>query len=582
VLRIEKYAYNRQTKTGQGVLVQAISLLATDRPADVQVGGGVVASALQAPVAAVGSVIDRLVASAFDNAAINPPRLLGNQPGQYYGILSSRNPISDAQDLLGKYWRWMYCDLAETIRTVSGDPSAHAVTFTRSLAQLEWEPSIDHLDFAATRVIVTGSYQRPALVACQTDPAPLNPNLDRKARPKYQRVAEQQPINKVFSSGVSRNDTSPTTSEIKHIFYQYSDDRTWDSRLAAFLPARILNDLQTDQPLAEQPIDSPSQTATVYEWPAGRIFSSLGANTTLSVYAIEVQSERHKGRWVCRGTLVTSVRADFTLIIERYESLTTQPVIAGYSDHAGVVDPRTGNPACLTPQPRSEERQPLAPYTLETVAVKGTAQVQPLGWSPIANRDLVLEVGFLPSVPAANYLAQQIARREWRRRDSVRVTMPVPVEWLAAGCPPLPVATLDDGDWQCEGLIISMQDEKASFAFTANRISRNAVSTVQVIESIDLKFKVVIDVESVDVPIPVPSPPGTALIGFKVVVTVITSTSGGGGGTVAMAHSLSSGSLAEGTGYTAISHSLSSGSFGEGAGLTSISHSLSTSTILEG
>jgi hypothetical protein len=416
------------------------------------------------------------------------------------GILTSRNPIQDAQTFLSKSWSWLHQDNTETIRTVSGDPAGQGALFSRNDNQYEGEPAIEHLDFAASRVIVSGAYQRLATIPCVVSPEPINDALDRKARPKYQRVAEEQPINKVFSSGVGSNDTTPTTSEIKHIFYQYPDDLTWDSRLGGFITTSIFFDVQTDYPLPENPIDSPCQTITIYEWPAGRIFSALGSNTSLSVYAIDIQSERRKGRWVCRGTLASDVGSDFTLIIERYERLTTKPVIAGFTDHAGVINPHTGQPGCLVPKPREEERKQLPDYPLETVPVAGAALVEPLGWTPIAKRVLSIEVGFIPSIADAVYLARQIAAREWRRRDAQQITMPIPDEWLAAGCPPLPVVVLGGDKCHCEGLIVQIDSigsvPNSSFSFIANRIDRGGVNQVVLGDPIDLGWRVEISIES--------------------------------------------------------------------------------------
>jgi hypothetical protein len=483
IMRIDRYAYNHQNQAGEGTLHQILDAVAFDQPAEVQVGGATISGIGALPVTSVAAIVDRLIGEAFRGAMVAPPRLTGGQAGLIYGLIYSRNPIQDAQKLCGAQWQWLTVDALERILAINGSPPPTPL-FTRTLGQIEWEPDVDHLNFAAQRVIVTGSHQQPAKVKCPDEP--LNPVLDRKGRPKLQKTIERQPFNQVFAKN-NGGSIAPTTSEVKWIFYQYPDELSWDSQLYQFVPTDLLFDLQSDKPVDGAAIDSPCQTVTVAQWPAGRIFSKLGTDTSLAVYSLEIQSERRRGRFVPAGVLKPSLGNVFSLSEERYEILTTKPVEPG-NNHAGVVDPKTGQSKCLEPLPKAEERKPLAELPLETVAVRGLAYVAPPNWVPIIRQDLIMEVGFLPSDASANYLAEQVAKREAWRRDSVKVTMPIPDEWLVAGCPPLRRCYLQDGNWQMDGLIVSMQAGEAKFAFTAARIDRLGEPAMVAIENILFNF----------------------------------------------------------------------------------------------
>jgi hypothetical protein len=489
VLRIDRYAYNPQTRTGEGTLHQIINAVATDRPAldpPLQIGGVRTVGTL-APVSVSAAVIG-LLNAAFYGCSVNPLKYDRNMPGLIYGEISTRDPVADAQRLSGVYWNWITVDNVEAIRAISGDPLIAPVLFSRALGEMEWVPDIDHINFAAEQVIVTGSRQQPAKVLC--DETPPDTTLDRKGRPKYQRVIEQQPLSKIFSKG-AQGILSPGVAEVKWIFYQYPDDLDWDSQLLQFMPNNLLYERDAvSKSDRNGPIDQPCQTVTVYEWPVGRVFPDQGTANNLVVAALEMQSEKRKGRWVPYGLLDTkNQKNNLNLGLERYEDLTTGVTYPGRTEHAGTIDPRSGKAQCLERQPKKEERQLLPETPLETVPVVGRSSIAPAGWVPICRRDLVLEVGFLPDTGVANYLAQQIAKREAWRRDSVKVVMPIPDEWLAAGCPPLRRAFLHDGQWQIDGAILEIQEGEARFSFTAARIDREGQPVISTRSEIIIRVR---------------------------------------------------------------------------------------------
>jgi hypothetical protein len=81
--------------------------------------------------------------------------------------------------------------------------------------------------------------------------------------------------------------------------------------------------------------------------------------------------------------------------------------------------------------------------------------------------------------------------------------MPIPDEWLAAGCPALRRVHLHDGQWQADGLILSMQAGEAKFAFTAARIDRLGVPLIKAINEIQEGISFSVEITSSTRPEPV-------------------------------------------------------------------------------
>jgi hypothetical protein len=481
VLRIERYAYNEQTRTGEGTLTQILGLAMTDRPAiepDIEVSQRSMGAAIDALVVAAfegGYNLVRVPGTAVYGGSPNgtvcslptPGRNIAGIGNIVYGGLATRNPIVDAQRLAGVAWQWLNVDNTEIIRTVDGNPNAAPHLFTRTLGEVDWQPDADNINFAASKVIVTGSAQIPAPPDCPKD-VPTNPYLDNKGRPKIQKTQEIQPISVIFPS--ETGNLNPIVSEEKTIAYQYPDD----SSLAippGLMPVDLLFEVQKN---TTPKFSAPYQTVTIYQQPAGRIFSELGSNTTLYTAKIEIQNDLFKSSYVPAGVLDPSLGSNFTLKLEKRETLTTTPVDPALA-HGGGIDPQTGKPYCLEPKPQPEQRKSVAQNPLKTVPTRGEAEVAPLGWIPVFNAPYVLDVGFLPQM-LANPLAQQIAAREQRRRDAVQITMPIPTEWLAAGCPPLALCTIHDGTFQIDAPIVVLGDGEAKLSFSGGRINRFVVS----------------------------------------------------------------------------------------------------------
>jgi Bacterial pre-peptidase C-terminal domain len=280
----------------------------------------------------------------------------------------------------------------------------------------------------------------------------------------------------------------------------------------AALPTALQNFVGSAQPIAGADPNAAYLTATVKKWPAGRIFKSLGTNTSLNVAEVEIQTETARLIWVPAGTLdTTGVSQSFTLVMLRQENLTSTPVGANTVFNSGAAG------TLLEPRPIVEGPTLLADVPTQTAPVTGIAYLAPIGWTPINQQDHIVEVGFIPDAGIANLLAAAIGAREMRRRDSAHFTMPIPDEWLVAGCPVLPTFTLWDGDWMADGLIVALSDRTAKFSFTGNRISRLGLPTSQIESALasDLELSATFTSSIVNIPSPpVPITPGVPVTGI--------------------------------------------------------------------
>jgi len=502
ILRIERYSYNAQTREGKGTLYQINNVVDYERPQIPNNNENPTIFGNYSQITVYGTTLTatvrRLLQLAFRNCAVSPTINSGTQTGGILGGVTTRNPIADCNKLLASQWQWLTVDNAEAIQIIEPFPQTQAANWSRSIGGVEIDGDIDHNYSPATRIIVTGSYQREEPLDCQTNPPNPNPNLDRKGRPTVQRTEEKLPFSTVFEG---QTGLTPTLSLVKWIFYQYPDDLAWDSQLWQFIPAGLIFELQQDQPLRNAPIDQPCQTVTVEQWPAGRIFGALGTNTTLRVASITYQSERRRVIYQPAGVLSETLGTNFTLTQSKYEKLLTEPVILGQELHAGQIDPRTGQLQCLEPPKKPEERQPAPQKRLITQAVSGRATLTPLGWTPlVSNQTKVVDLGFIPGDGQATKLAQRLGFREQIRRDTYKVVQPLPIEWLIAHCPVLPVVSIAGDRYLAQGLILSMQAGELKFAYSAARITYGGLlGSVETIET-DLGYVVEIDIALVTIP----------------------------------------------------------------------------------
>jgi hypothetical protein len=485
-MRIDRYQYDSRTGEGEGSLVQIIGIPGIGERAE---GRAITVRSLSGAASnLVGSAVNQLLQAAFDvsTTSISPTFSVGGIVGEIYGPITSRSPIQDAARLAASSWRWLAIDNTETLSAVSGEAVGTPI-FTRAFEDYEWERNIDSIGIPSSRIIVTGRYNR--LKARDCDDLAPDPTRDGQGRPSLQKTDEFQPFSVVFDDGGTS--TTPTLAARKWIFYSYPDEQRWDSQLWGLIPGPIATEIQSDQPLAGADPTAPSQTVTIEQWPAGRIFPDLGTSTTLYPALVEVQSERRKVTYRPAGRILPDLGQDFDLVVELRETLTTTPVLFGRESHAGEIDPRTGKAKCLEPAPKPEPRQVAAEQPIEEVPTSGSAAVAPVGYVPVISRPAVRDLGFIP-LGMANYLAAQLALREERRRNSIKVKLPIPAEWLAAGCPPLATCELDGDLYQIEGpaISISANSSEAFLEFSAGQFTRAGVAIARLVLSLQSQIRV--------------------------------------------------------------------------------------------
>ena len=461
--RIENYAYNPQTRKGRGRLVQILALLsAREAPSsepDIKIETG-------KPIV---DVVRSLLNHAFVGTSLSPNLALNTigMEGSMYSPIVTRKPAQDAQKLVGISWRWLTVGPNEEIGLFNASPSSKSVMFSRSLRDVEWDPDLDNINFAAPKVIVTGSCQLPDELACPVDP---NPAADGKGRPKKVVTESYMPFGQVFpGSGTS---TKPILAAKKTIVYAYNKEDTGITTIVWDFPFEVSADINTATLFNTHDYDAntPIATLTVIEEPAGKIFPQLGTNVNMRVASATVETPFIRSVYVPAGVVFPTLGTNFNLIPSPREVLTGERVSLKPT-HGGTIDPRTGKPTCYEVTPLLEETQPVAEYPLKTIVIRGEADVIAPNWLPLSPVPYIEEVGFISSEMQAIALAKHIALREQYRRDAVQLTMQIPLEWLAAGCPPAFKMLCHDGEFWCDAIIISIQDE-AKFSFSAARIAK--------------------------------------------------------------------------------------------------------------
>jgi hypothetical protein len=491
-LRIERYTYNPQTRQGQGTLTQILALLSSDRPAiepEIEVGRSV-------PLA---EVVDKLIAAAYEGATLPaPPRVLAGITGELDSPISTRDPIADAQKICGVNWHWLAVDAQERAITVSGKPSDRPLVFSRSIDAVEWEPDLDAINFAAEKIIVTGSRQVIDDSIDCSDKEP-NPNADEQGRPKRVPTKVEEARGKVFPQ-VS-GDSTPITSSEKVILYAYNNSSIvnqvftdgFSYQLRSVAPLQAINDdLFSATQANTRDIDpnTPIRTMTILDQPRAIVFPDLveeikpsvgkpyfAIDDRLTTAEVTIETPFLRSVYKPRGIVTPDpkIPKDSTqrleLVLDRREYLEGDRV-SKRPDHGGGINPRTGRAQCLEQPPAPEPRQNAADVRLKTEAIKGECQVAPSNWTPLQKRPLIQDFGFIPSQSHADNLACQIAYREAGRRDAVQVTMPLPIEWMAAGFPLLCRCRIHDAEFLIDGPIVSIADGQAKFSFSGTRLGQ--------------------------------------------------------------------------------------------------------------
>ena len=472
-MRIDKYVWNPQTNSGEGQLYQFVESINKTRPAttpELKIGQ-------QVPLK---DVIEKLIDTAQKDSPQKLQKSIVGITGALDSALTTKNPIADVQKLCGVNWRWLTVDNTEKIVTVSGTPEDYPILFSRSLSQVNWEPDIQNINFAAPKVIITGSRQVPDH-SCDCPPsADQNKYVDSKGRTKLARTEEKKPYKEVYGKTIRLDET---LAERKTIMYQYLDRAIVGgviSYISFFdfggvdvsLAYDIQSFLNQSNAITCKDIDemTPIATVTVKEWPRGRINQKFGEDGNLSTAEITIEGPTIKARLVPIGTINDKDPQNLALMWASKEVLKNDR----NTGKCGAADPKTGSVSCVTAKPQLEAAQPGAEVPLKTEVIRAEANVMYNGWYPLIKDSYIEDVGFIPSQAHGDKLATAIAHREERRRNAVQVSMPVRSlpEYFVAGCPIVGRVRVYDGEFGFEAIIISMGQDKGEFSFSCGRINQ--------------------------------------------------------------------------------------------------------------
>jgi hypothetical protein len=490
ILRIDRYAYDRINDRGEGTFTQILLAMDGDRPSlepEIEVGRGTPLSA----------AIQKLLGEAFATSRVAAPILITGISGTIDSKIATRNPVGDAQKLCGVNWQWLTVDSQETIVTVGGDPQTRPIVFQRAWAQVDPQPDLDAIHFAAEKVIVSGSRQVPAKPDCGDNPAPEN--ADEKGRPYYHRTQSEAPFESLFPGRRERSPQSLILSEEKEIFYAYSDRpyfikgvfeagtlknyglynfeeiQGFSRILESYIEEGFLN--RNREAEGEEAI----ATLTISRQPYARVFPGAEFRLGLTVASVQFECSSFQGNFVPRGLLFSNEVRTSILNGQRIYSIALYPSnverretkdMSRANPHSAGLDPKTGKPQCMEKPPQPQPPQPAPEIPLETESIRAECIIQPNGWLPLNPKPYPVDVGFIPSQGHADNLAYQIALQQIRRRDAMQITMPMPIEWLDAGCPLLARCLVGDGEWQIDAPIVALQNNQLAFSFSAGRIRR--------------------------------------------------------------------------------------------------------------
>lgn len=474
-LRIKDYVYDEVARVGEGTLYQVLDIVEGDRPAEE------VSSKVGRDGTPLTEATTKLLEAAFAGATLNPTIALSPLDGFLDTKLVSRDPLADAQKLVATNYAWLWVDSAEQIRTIGGDPAVNPLLFVRSLGQVEPRPILENQNFAAEQIIVTGSRQRaaPGSVTIKVLSQPLDDSHDEEGRqiklvvPTYKKKAD---LYDLYDDEGKPTDTSDVLAEIKTTLYRYyginTDFETLPAiNIAAGESESILQQFPALETLGYE-VGDLVETVTTIEKTNGEIFpDEKPADTSLFVASKIVERDYAKIQYLTKGqTNPDAYPSDTTLEVAKAEA-----IASGRVEADGAVRNQKGKDGSalkLEKPPRKEYTFTQADVPLTTQNLRGEVLLQPVGWTPFRQKPFVTDVGFVPSQAHADNLARQLGFREIRRRDALAITMPIPTEWLAAGCPPLARCQIHKSELQIDEPIVVLDapSRTMSMSFTGGRI----------------------------------------------------------------------------------------------------------------
>lgn len=472
-MRIRQYVYDPVKRVGQAELYQLLEAAATS------IEGKEIDKPIGQDGCRLGVLVEKLLDAAFEDCSIQPDYDLLPLTGYHDPPFASNNPIQEAQEFCFSNYHWLWMDKDEKVRSASGDPQENSVIFRRSLGQVELEPDPENINFASDRVILTGGKQvgwKPSKIEVKDADEDQEDSFDDDGMERiietksYARKSDLYPEKYSASPADPNFDTSDVLAEIKTIRKFY-----WgiDPEVEA-IPT---------PPVATQPSPQVSdyadqyehgdlvQTITEIQQTRGQVFPDDYPGDTSFVLAVKtIETKFAKVGYQPRGALTPDAYpGDTTLAVSSLEILTKGKVEPD-GKIPGKKDPATGDTKRLEKEIKKVWRVSTTPWQFYDQPYSSELELEQNGWTPIKPQRYTEDVGFVPSQEHLDYLAVQTANREIARRDAVKVTMPVPIEWLATNGAPMNRCQIHDGEYQIENPVITIADRACEFSFTGIRL----------------------------------------------------------------------------------------------------------------
>jgi hypothetical protein len=351
--------------------------------------------------------------------------------------LVTSNPLQSAQELLGKYFRWLYVDKDEVIRDVGYLDASGYSTISRSEKRCEILKDYNAIHFAASLVTVSGSRRVIVpVVDVRTTPVPdpVSPSTtstDDNGKP--QKIITERYVARGFLDNVNfPGDTLLCGPCYKTIFYTYDEK------------GNLTKTVTETQKLIAELVPKNSMTLEQSAYACGYVV--LAQRETESL----IEKSNEITRFELEG--LTNPLAFFpNSYLIKTESESVQNFKLGEGTKSGVlvpktsaIDPKTGQSLQLEAQPQPEPPQKAPEFNFETQTLKGFVTLPPLDWSLFFDDAVYYNAGFLPSQITATNLAGAIALKETYARDSYNVTFPDFDEWLGSGARPFMRCAVDN------------------------------------------------------------------------------------------------------------------------------------------
>ena len=484
----DSYRYDPVTGIGTGNLIDVIELLSFNRTEEeipeITVAAGVtIRDAVQYLCNAAGRVFNPITNSTINVFVSYFPNPIIS--GGYAGVIDvpiiTRNPLQDAQKLLGLYGAHLYVDVNEVIRDASY--FGGGVSFSRGSKQVEISPDRNNFNFCAERVIVSGS--RKVVTPNTPDPSATPPQTiptvpsftSANAFDSQGRLNQAITISSAPLGAVNPNPNSfgfnPTLviTERKVIDYYYgyklgSDGVTiFTSNVFAekllktittkFQPKAIINPnaklanggWQPELIMAERYLETPvlkrtEQQEEIFNPTAKASFDSNASNFKIGFYTVN-------------------------------EEVIAQPSVSdqGYFFDPNAINPANGEVLQLEPAPVPEPLQAAADFITTDEQIKGEYNLSPSGYTLFYSKLALYSVGFIPSVQVANNLAMFYALLELEMRDAWLVEMPVPIEYKTNNCIPFQRCNIGDKALRITQEIYTLSNEgKRQLTFTGGYV----------------------------------------------------------------------------------------------------------------